>query len=127
MIQTFEIVTDDRMAPDWMTGLRSAVTRLSCGFFKNDFSDMQELISENAEISTYGSDVLSETLILKTHYTVDNDQNPTVAHVSVRHKYREPDAYDYITMELKYIDGKWQVEWAITRRSRLAASFSDIS
>lgn len=116
MLQTFEVITDNKQSPDWMTGLRAAVTRLSYGFFKNDFSDMQELICENAEIFTYGSDVLSETLILKTQYTVDNDTNPTSAQVSVRHKYLENDAYDYITMELKYTDGIWQVVWAMIER-----------
>ena len=40
----------------------------------------------------------------------------TTAQVSVRHKYAENDAYDYITMELKYSDGQWQVVWAMIER-----------
>ena len=109
MLQTFEVITEDRTMPSWMTTLRSAAGEFTSAFLKNDFSGIEDLISENAEIYTYESDVLSETLVLKIHYTVDNDTNPTSATVSVRHKYLEADAYDYITMELKYSDGKWQV------------------
>ena len=116
MMQTFEIVTDDRAAPAWMTDLRNCVDNFTTAFLKNDFSDVQDLIAENANIGTYGANVRSETRILKTQYEVDDDTNPTSAHVSVRHKYLENDAYDYITMELKYHDGKWQVEWALIER-----------
>lgn len=116
MLQTFEIITAQRDAPAWMTDLRSCVDSFTTAFLKNDFSDAQDLISESAEIYTYDTDVLAETRVLKTHYTVDNSAAPTSAQVSVRHKYLENDAYDYITMELKYRDGKWQVIWAMIER-----------
>ena len=116
MLQTFELVTSDREAPEWLTELYSTVERFTDGFLKNDFSDMQELIAKNAEIYTYDSDVLAKTRVLKTHYKVDHDATPKTASVSVRHKYQENDAYDYITMELTYSDGKWQVLWAMIER-----------
>lgn len=116
MMQTFEIANAGRDAPAWMTGLRSSVDSFTTAFLKNDFSGVADLLSENAEIYTYDADVHSETRILQTHYEVDNDTKPISASVSVRHKYREPDAYDYITMELKYSDGKWQVVWAMIER-----------
>ena len=109
MLQTFEVITDDSMMPDWMVTLRSTVEEFTYGFLKNDFSNMRALLSENAEIYTYDSDVLANTQVLKTHYSVDDDAKPTSATVSVRHKYLEADAYDYITIELKYSDGAWQV------------------
>lgn len=116
MLQTFEIVTPDRQSPEWLSDLRTIVENFTDGFLKNDFSGMDDLIAENAEIYTYEADVHSETRILQTQYKVDNDTVPTTAHVSVRHKYVENDAYDYITMELKYSDGKWQVAWAMIER-----------
>ena len=109
MLQTFEIIAVDASAPLWMTGLQNCVDSFTSAFLKNDFSDVQSLIAENADIYTYDSDVLAEVRVLKTHYTVDNDTTPTSAQVSVRHKYLENDAYDYITMELTYSDGKWQI------------------
>lgn len=116
MLQTFEVMTDDREAPIWMTDLRTSVETFTSAFLENDFSGLGDLISENAEIYTYDADVRSETRILKTHYEIDDDTTPTTAHVSVRHKYLEPDAYDYITIELEYVDGKWQVKWAMIER-----------
>lgn len=116
MLQTFEVVTDGRDTPAWMTELHNCVESFTSAFLENDFPGMDGLISENAEIYTYGANVRSETRILQTHYKVDNDAAPTTAHVSVRHKYSEPDAYDYITIELEYVNGKWQVEWAMIER-----------
>lgn len=116
MMQTFEIVRPNRETPAWMIDLRNAVESFTSAFLKNDFSGTEDLLSENAEVYTYEADVRSETCILQTHYQVDNDTAPTAAHVSVRHKYREPDAYDYITIELEYVDGKWQVNWAMIER-----------
>ena len=109
MLQTFEIVTDNKLLPDWMADLYSCTDNFTTAFLKNDFSDVQDLISKDAQVYTYDGDVLAGTRVLKTHYTVDDDTNPTSAQVSVRHKYLENDAYDYITIELKYTDGKWQV------------------
>ena len=109
MLQTFEIITTSKEMPLWMTDLRSCVDGFIGAFLKNDFSGVEDLISENAQIYTYDKDVLAGTRVLKTHYTVDDDTNPTSATVSVRHKYLENDAYDYITIELKYSDSKWQV------------------
>lgn len=116
MMQTFEIISEEKAEPDWMTNLRIGVDNFTTAFLKNDFSDTGDLIAENAQIYTYDADVLAGTRVLKTHYTVDDDTNPTSAQVSVRHKYLENDAYDYITMELTYVDGKWQVEWAMIER-----------
>lgn len=116
MLQTFELVTDDRLMPNWMADLRSTVDDFTVGFLKNDFSGIQDLISENAEICTYDADVHSKTRVLKTQYTLDSDTTPTSAQVSVRHKYLENDTYDYITMELKYDGEKWQVAWAMIER-----------
>ena len=116
MLQTFEVITAQRDAPAWMTDLRTSVDSFTTAFLKNDFSGVEDLISESAEIYTYDADVLAGTRVLKTHYTVDNSAAPTTAQVSVRHKYLENDAYDYITMELKYIEGKWQVNWALIER-----------
>lgn len=116
MLQTFEVITEDQQLPDWMVDLRSSVKYLTAAFLKNDFSEVYDRIDKNAEISTYGQDVLSGTRILKTQYTVDSDTAPTTATVSVRHKYAEADAYDYISMELKFTGGKWQVVRAMIER-----------
>ena len=116
MLQTFEIISVDATAPAWMTDLHSCVDSFTAAFLENDFTGVQDLIAENAEIYTYDADVLAGTRVLKTHYTVDNDTDPTTAQVSVRHKYLEQDAYDYISMELHYADGKWQVSWAMIER-----------
>ena len=116
MLQTFEIAAATIDAPTWMRDLRSCVTQFTAGFLKNDFSDMKDLLSDHADIHTYGADVYSKTRILQTHYKVDHDTEPTSASVSVRHKYIEDDAYDYITIELVYRDGKWQIEWATIER-----------
>ena len=116
MLQTFEVVTADRDAPAWMTDLQTSVDDFTAAFLKNSFSGMDDLIAEGAEIYTYGSDVYADTRILKTHYKVEQDDVPKTAYVSVRHKYKEDDAYDYITMELKYDGQKWQVAWAMIER-----------
>ena len=116
MLQTFEIVTVHASAPAWMTDLQSCVESFTAAFLKNDFSDVQKLIAEDAEIYTYDADVYAGTQVLKTQYVVDNDSAPISASVSVRHKHLENDAYDYITMELTYSDSKWQVAWAMIER-----------
>lgn len=116
MIQTFEIITVNATAPAWMTELKNSVDSFTTAFLKNDFSDVHNLITEDADIYTYDEDVLTGTQVLKTHYTLDDTSNPSSAQVSVRHKYLENDAYDYITMELTYVDGRWQIEWAMLER-----------
>lgn len=116
MMQTFEIITVNATAPDWMTQLESTVDAFTAGFLMDDLSAVADHIAENAAIYTYGENVYADTRILKTHYQVDHDDTPRTASVSVRHKYLENDAYDYITMELSYSDGKWQIEWAMIER-----------
>ena len=116
MLQTFEIVMPDTESPEWFLTLQTTVDSFTAGFLKNDFTGLQDLIADDAEIDTYDSNVLAQTRILQTHYKVDHDPMPTSAEVTVRHKYLEQDAYDYITIELKYQDGRWQVAWAMIER-----------
>lgn len=112
MLQTFEVISAPGQAPQWMSDLLSSVMRLTPAFLKNDFSSVQDLLSESAQLYTYDEDVYADAGVYNVYYEVDNGQTPTSAYVSIRHKYISSDAYDYITMEWHYLNGSWQVAFA---------------
>lgn len=112
MLQTFEVIGSPDQTPLWLSSLLDTVMRLTPAFLENDFSDVQDLVTERSDMLTYGENVYADTDICSIYYEVDDDRDPTSAYVSVRHKYLSPDAYDYITIDLSYSGGQWQVNWA---------------
>lgn len=52
--------------------------------------------------------------IVSVDYTLDDDRNPAKAMVSIKHRLNETegDSFSYLTMELVFRDGSWQMNWS---------------
>jgi len=114
MVGTFQVVTTDEKlaAPAWMDGLRNTTARLMTAFFDDRMEDAADLLAEGAWIGTYGEDVSAWVSVAAVDYRPDDDQAPTSAVVSIKHRISTEDSYDYLTMELSCTDGTWLLEWA---------------
>ena len=115
MAGTFQVAADDEhlRAPDWMNDLRSAADRLTDAFFADRMEqDAAELLADGAWAVTYGEDVSGDLSIAAVDYVLDDDQAPTSAIVSVKHRISTEESYTYLTMELVRRDDSWFLNWA---------------
>lgn len=114
MIGTFQVVTaiDEAATPDWLTQLKNTVAAVIPAVFTNQPSNAKDYLTDNARIHTYGENVSDNVSVVAINYTVDNDQAPSSAEASVRHRLGTEDSYFYITIELIYENGKWLASWA---------------
>ena len=108
MMATFEAVSPEDGAPAWLTSLRAAGDRLVPAFFSGDLSGVGDLLAPDAAI---GLPDLRGRSVSAMDYTVDDDQSPTRAVLSVRNRELE-DSYDCLTVELAYENGQWLVTFA---------------
>lgn len=114
MVSTFRIVdaASEAASPAWVGELRTAVDTLTAAFFANSPANAGDYLAEGAIFATYGEDVSGDVSIAAVKYTVDNDQSPTGAFVSVTHRVGTEDSYTYISMELVYENGLWKATFA---------------
>lgn len=114
MVSSFRAISPDRAVPDWMRELYETSDRLFRALFANDLSSVSGLLAENADADAYGEDVWEDITIASVDYTPDNDQDPSSATVSVKHRLNrvEGDSCSYLTMELSRQDGKWRLAWS---------------
>lgn len=114
MASSFRVVNLNEVVPDWMRGLYAAVDRLFPALFTNDLSDVSDLLTEDAGAEAYGENVWPDTAVISVDYTLDNDQDPTTATVSVKHRLNqvEGDSFSFLTMSLIRQNGSWYLDWS---------------
>ena len=114
MIGTFKVVatSDSTTIPTYLVQLRSAVDTLIPAFFSNQTSEIGNLLTESAEIYLYDKNVMDDVSIRAIDYTVDDNDAPTAAVVSIKHRLGTEDSFNYLTIELSYTDGQWLVDFA---------------
>lgn len=114
MVSSFRVVDLNEAVPDWMGALYGAAGRLFPALFTADLSGVSDLLAEGAEADAYYENVWPEIAIVSVDYTLDNDQDPASATVSVKHRLNraEGDSYNYLTMELIRQDGSWYLYWS---------------
>lgn len=114
MMGTFTVVYDDGSdtSPQWVGELQSVTRRLTQAIFADRTDTVADLLAEGALAEGYGEDVSGDISVASVDYTPDNDQEPTSATVSVKHRINIEDSFNYLTMELIRTDGKWLLTWA---------------
>lgn len=112
MAATFRPVPAKTAVPQWMTSLQSTVDRLLPAVFSNRWSaDTRSLLTGDAQVSCYETDVSNFVSIAGVDISTDDDQHPTAAVASVRHRMGSEEPYRYVTIELSCRDGQWSAYW----------------
>lgn len=114
MVSSFRVIPLNMVTPGWMDSLYEAVGRLFPALLSGDISGVSDLLAENADADAYGQNVWDHITIASVDYTLDNDQDPASATVSVKHRLNleEGESYNYLTMELTRQDGQWRLDWS---------------
>lgn len=114
MASSFRVIPLNRAVPEWMASLYAAADRLFPALLSNDLSGVSDLLAEDADADAYGRNVWENITIASVDYTLDNDQVPTSATVSVKHRLNleEGESYSYLTMGLIRQDGQWLLDWS---------------
>ena len=114
MVSSFRVVSLSETVPDWMRSLYETADRLFPALLSNDLSGVSDLLAEGAKADAYGEDVWKQLTVASVDYTLDNDQDPASAIVSVKHRLNleEGESYNYLTMELTSQDGQWRLIWS---------------
>lgn len=114
MVSTFRAVDPDSPAPAWARSLYEAADRLSRALFADDLTAVSDLLAEGAQAEAYGENLWPEISVSSVDYTLDDGRNPTKATVSVRHRLNrlEGESDSFLTMELVYTGGSWQLTWS---------------
>lgn len=113
MMDTFTVVYEGfTTSPAWVGELQTAAQRLMDAVFSGRLEDVSDLLAEGAVVDGYGEDVSGDVSVAAVDYAPDDDQAPTSAVVSVKHRISTEDSYNYLTMELDYVDGQWLLRWA---------------
>lgn len=113
MMDTFHVVYEGfTTSPAWVGNLQAAADQLMKAIFADRPEDAANLLAENAVVDGYGRDVSGDVSVAAIDYAPDNDQAPTSAMVSVKHRTSPEEGYNYLTMELTCTGGQWQLTWA---------------
>lgn len=114
MVSSFRVVSLRKAVPEWMRSLYEAADRLFPALLSNDLSGVSDLLTENSDTDAYGEDVWDYLTVASVDYTPNNDQDPSSATVSVKHRLNleEGESYNYLTMELTRQDGQWRLAWS---------------
>lgn len=112
MAASFRPVSPDVAVPAWMASLQEAVdTLLPAAFSDNWTPEAEALLAEGASVDLYGEDVSGDVSVAGVDITADDDQNPASAVVSVRHRLGSEDSMTYVTMCLRYGEGRWLADF----------------
>ncbi len=112
MAASFQPVPPDVTVPAWMAALRETVDTLMPALFSNEWPpEAEALLAEGAQVDLYGEDVSGYVSIAGVDITADDDQAPSSAVVSVRHRISSEDSMTYVTMMLKYAEGRWLADF----------------
>lgn len=108
MAASFQPIPADVAVPAWMTSLRETVDALLPAVFCDNWTpEAQALLAEDASVDLYGEDVSGDVSIAGVDIIPDDDQTPSSAVVSVRHRISTEDSMTYVTMLLNYVEGRW--------------------
>lgn len=112
MAASFRPVSPDVAVPAWMASLRQAVDVLLPAAFSGRWTpEAEALLAENASVDLYGEDVSGDVSVAGVDITADDDQEPASAMVSVRHRLGSEDSMTYVTMNLRYGEGRWLADF----------------
>lgn len=114
MVSSFRVIPLNLVMPGWMDSLYEAADRLFPALLSGNLSGVSDLLAENADADAYGQNVWDYVTIASVDYTLDNDEDPASAIVSVKHRLNleEGESYYYLTMELVRQDGQWRLAWS---------------
>jgi len=114
MVSSFRVVSRSEIVPEWMRSLYEAADRLFPALLSNDLSGISDLLAEGADPYAYGEDVWEHLSVASVDYAPDDDQDPSSATVSVKHRLNqeEGESYNYLTMELIRQEGQWLLAWS---------------
>lgn len=114
MVSSFRVISPDEAIPEWMRSLYETTDRLFPALLSNDLSGVSDLLTEDAQAEAYGEDVWDNLTVASADYAPDNDQEPSSAMVSVKHRLNqeEGESYNYLTMKLLRQDGNWRLCWS---------------
>ena len=114
MVSSFRVVSRNKVVPEWMRSLYEAADRLFPALLSNDLSGVSDLLAADADADAYGEDVWEYLTVASVDYTPDDDQEPSSAIVSVKHRLNleEGESYSYLTLELIRQDGQWRLSWS---------------
>ena len=114
MVSSFRVVPLDRIAHEWMRSLYETTERLFPALLSNDLSGVSDLLAEDADADAYGENVWDHLTVASVDYAPDNDQDPSSAIVSVKHRLNleEGESYYYLTMKLVRQDDQWRLAWS---------------
>lgn len=108
MASSFQPVSPDAALPEWMASLRQAVDTLLPAVFSNEWTpEARALLAEGAQVDLYEEDVSGYVSIAGVDITADDDLSPSSAVVSVRHRISSEDSMTYVTIGLRYAEGRW--------------------
>ena len=106
---SFQPVPSEVTVPEWMASLRETVDTLLPAVFSNQWTpEAKALLAEDAWVCGYEEDVSGYVSVAGVDISTDDDQAPTSAEVSVRHRLSAEEAMVYVTMELVFQEGRWQ-------------------
>lgn len=109
MIGTFRVISSDERVPDWMQSLQDTAEQIFPALFANDLNSIYDLLANNASVDVYGEDIHREISVASIDYSVDDDQNPFHAVVSVKHRSDLEDVCRFLTMEFMRTDEQWKL------------------
>lgn len=114
MVSSFRVVDLNETVPDWMRELYATVDRLSRALLSDDLSEVSDLLTTETTADAYDENVWPDTTIISVDYSLDDDQNPAKAVVSVKHRLNltEGDSFNFLTMELVHRSGNWYLNWS---------------
>lgn len=112
MMATFQVVPAEGRIDGWLGDLQDTADRLIPAIFSDSLTGVEALLAENAQVSSYGEDVSGDVSISAVDYTADNDQAPTRAVVSVKHRVNLEDSVSYLTMKFRREGEQWLLTWA---------------
>ncbi len=114
MASSFRVVSRNETVPEWMRSLYETADRLFPALLSDDLSTVSGLLTEDADTDAYGENVWEHLTVASVDYTLNDDQNPSSAIVSVKHRLNleEGESYHYLTMELIRQGGQWKLAWS---------------
>lgn len=115
MVSTFKAMTsaDSAAMPTHLAQLYQTISAFMPAFFADNASDLHDFLAQDAQTSTYGTDLMDDVSIASVDYRVRSEENLLSAVVSVKHRISTEDSYNYLTIELTYTAGReWVVHFA---------------
>ena len=94
----------------WMAQLRYAGERLSEAVFTGNLAGAEDILTPDAEVFVYDEDISDTVCVASVDYGLPSSGNQT-ASVSVKHRLSGEGPYQYLNMELAYLDGEWKATW----------------